>query len=170
MAEQPIDVEELHDALRLRKQMRGESGVGDRLRDLDRYIDVMTRWGLGTEDDLTIEDAPEDSGHAHVITVRWRNSSDLWRAVKRNINKDGVFLQTTEFPGIDSTAELRVRIRRPEIAFDQPAKVIWVNPHERGGRPMGVGLKFLWRSAEDKKRFRAFVDGDRDASALEELS
>lgn len=167
MAEAPLEVTELHHAIRLRKDMAGESA--SLLADLDRYIGALTDWGRGREDDLVIEPAPEDSTHAHVLTVRWRNVSDLWRAVKRNINKDGVFLQTSEFPSIDASVELRVRIRQPELSFDHPAKVIWVNPHERSGRPMGVGLKFLWKSRVARNHFRAFVDGDEDASALEKL-
>lgn len=169
-----VPIEELHAAIRLKRSMERAAAEGveldpERIRELDRYIEITSQLGLGDEDHLNTGEAPEGSEAALVLAVTWDTPSDLWRAVRRNINKDGVFIQTSEFPSIDTLVQLEVVIRRPQIRFGGPAKVIWVNPHQRSGRPMGMGLKFQWDNPADKDMFRSFLRGDIDPSALNDL-
>lgn len=166
-----MEIRELHDALRLKRQLEhrkkdGEEIDPEQVKDLDRYVDLMTSWGHGVLDDVsqgTGDDGP-------VLEVRWERASDLWRSVKRNINKNGVFLQTDSYPSIDTTVDLRIHIAWPPLTIRRPAKVIWVNPQQRAGRPMGMGLKFLWASDEEDELFKAFMKGDVEPAALQRLS
>lgn len=169
-----MPIEELHDAIRLKRRMERASAEGlepdpDRVRELDRYIEITSSLGLGEQDQLNTGEPPEGSDCAMLLAVTWGTPSDLWRAVRRNINKDGVFIQTDSFPSIDTMLRLEVVIRRPKIRFGGAAKVIWVNPHQRSGRPMGMGLKFLWENPADKDMFRSFLRGDIEPTALNDL-
>lgn len=182
MADEVQTIRELHDALRRKRRLEpeaeGDDGTSEaELDELRSYIEVMSTRDHGQQDDLVYEDPPEDGsvsveGEApsRRLVVRWPNASSLWRAVRRNINKDGVFLQTDEFPSIDTRVALDIRIAEPPIRVVTSAKVIWVNPRPRGGRPMGMGLKLLWRSKEDRERFKSFLAGDVGPEVLEELA
>jgi Tfp pilus assembly protein PilZ len=170
-----IEIDELHEAIRLKRDLERNAGAvakgftAEQLRDLDRYIDLLSNYGNGIADTLEIGGV-EDKGQAHtLLTVYWETGSDLWRAVNRNLNKDGVFLQTAQIPGMGDSIILDVVIGRPAMQFRVPAKVIWVNPHERSGRPMGMGLKFLWRNDIDRNAFRGFMRGDTDIRGLAAL-
>ncbi|MEC9072494.1 MAG: hypothetical protein VX938_08960, partial [Myxococcota bacterium] len=56
----------------------------------------------------------------------------------------------------------------PEISFGCPSKVIWASPQERSGRPMGIGVKFLWDD-EKSALFKRFVKGEIDPVELGSL-
>lgn len=140
-----------------------------RVRDLDRYIEVLTEHGLGDKDamEMAVEDAGDEP--LHHIAVHYERASGLWRAVRRNINKDGIFIQTDQLPSMGSKVKLKVLIKTPRMHFDIKAKVIWVNPHQRSGRPMGMGLKFEWVDKGDRQLFRSFLVGDTEVGALVDL-
>lgn len=167
-----IEIDELHEAIRMKRDLERNAGAvakgftAEQIRDLDRYIDLLSNYGNGIPDTLEIGGVEENGQAYTLLTVFWEDGSDLWRAVNRNLNKDGVFLQTAQIPGMGDTVLLDVVIARPPLGFRVPAKVIWVNPHERSGRPMGMGLKFIWRNDSDRNAFRGFMRGDTDIRAL----
>jgi Tfp pilus assembly protein PilZ len=170
-----IEIDELHEAIRLKRDLERNSGAvargltGEQLRDLDRYIDLLSNFGHGVPDQLEVGGMEEGGVAYTLLTVFWQSGSDLWRAVNRNLNKDGVFLQTGQIPGMGDTVMLEAIFARPQMTIRVPSKVIWVNPHERSGRPMGMGLKFLWRNEMDRNAFRGFMRGDGDLKTLANL-
>ncbi|MCB9729460.1 MAG: PilZ domain-containing protein [Deltaproteobacteria bacterium] len=170
-----IEVEELHEAIRMKRDLERNTGAvargftADQLHDLGRYIELLSNYGSGVPDRIEVS-GTEDRGQAFaLIRVYWETGSDLWRAVQRNLNKDGVFLQTEQISGMGDTILLEIVFSHPAMTIRVPSKVIWVNPHERSGRPMGMGLKFLWRNDIDRNAFRAFMRGDADVRSLASL-
>ena len=172
MADASIEVKGLHDAVRLSRQFEQDIGNTDkhsaaRAEELKRYIEVLTQYDASPMDDLefAIDDA-DPREPVHHIQVTYEDAGGLWKAVRRNINKDGVFLRTDQFPSMGAQVILTVQISLPPIQFVVPAKVIWVNPHERTGRPMGMGLKFHWNDDADRTLLRSFMAGDSEAEDL----
>ncbi len=164
------EIRELHDGLRLRRRLKAAKSAGEeyderQLEEIDHYVELLTRYGHGEPDH--IQHSQGDDGP--ILTVTYARASDLWRAVKRNINKSGVFVQTDQFPSIDTTLELHCEVQWPAFTIRRPAKVIWVNPQERAGRPMGMGLKFLWRSDDEAALFKAYLVGDEEPGNLARL-
>ncbi|MDP6943712.1 MAG: PilZ domain-containing protein [Myxococcota bacterium] len=175
MSEASIEVKGLHAAVRLARQLQQDIGVDAnqkklRVAELKRYIEVLTQYDATPQDDLVfaIDDADPDVP-VHHIQVTWPDAGGLWKAVRRNINKDGVFLRTDQFPSMGAKVVLTVQISEPQVEFVVPSKVIWVNPHERSGRPMGMGLKFHWVDDTDRTLLRSFMAGDSEAEDLQAL-
>ena len=175
MSEASIEVKGLHDAVRLARQLQQDVGTSvkhkaQRLEELKQYIEVLTQYDASPQDELVfaIDDA-DPVEPVHHIQVNWEDAGGLWKAVRRNINKDGVFLRTDQFPSMGAKVVLTVQIADPKIEFVVPSKVIWVNPHERSGRPMGMGLKFNWSDDTDRTLLRSFMIGDSEAEDLRAL-
>ena len=173
MADSSIEVRGLHDAVRLLRQFEQDINDSDsykpaRVAELERYIEVLTQYDASPMDDLefAIDDA-DPKVPVHHIQVNWADAGGLWKAVRRNINKDGVFLRTDQFPSMGAKVVLTVQIESPKIQFVMSTKVIWVNPHERSGRPMGMGLKFNWNDDADRTLLRSFMAGDSEAADLQ---
>lgn len=170
MPDAPKTVDELYPALRLKRELReNESEANGMIEELDGYIELMTQYGTGTHDRVSsrpLEGGTEATAH---LVVEWENPSDMWRAIRRNVNKSGVFIQTDRYPAMDSVVHVEIVIRQPAIRFASHAKVIWVNPQARTGRPMGVGVKYLWEDDERKGLFRQFVDAELDPVELNRL-
>jgi len=166
-------VEELYEAIQLRRRFERDAAEGLNsdprcVEDLNRYIDTMKQYAFGRFDVLD----REVSGDDEVCTglqVKWDTPSDLWRAVSWNINKDGVFVQTDDFLTIDSKLDLSIKIKKPNITMQCDSKVIWTNPRARSGRPVGMGLKILWKSDDDRNLFKGFLAGDVPAVELNRL-
>ena len=158
-------VQDVYDALRIRMGSTGENEPRD--EQLDSYIAVMTGYGAGILDQVTVKEAgAHDEGEpTHVVTVRFPTPSDMWRSIKRNINKGGFFLQVAPFASMDTMVTVQVTLEQPALQFESPAKVIFVNPQERSGRPMGVGIKFLWGD-EKAAMFKRFLKGEVDPNEL----
>ena len=175
MSDGPIEVRGLHDAVRWMNQLKKDSAMGDvkakaRLVELKKYVDVLTRYDAMPHDDLEFAiDDSDPKEPTHHIQVNWPDADGLWKAVKRNINKDGVFLRTDQFPSMGAKVSLTVQIGQPSVQFVLTSKVIWVNPHERTGRPMGMGLKFAWSDETDRALLRSFMAGESDVEALQVL-
>jgi Tfp pilus assembly protein PilZ len=174
MSESPIQVQGLHEAVRLVREM-GQDGAMDndasaRQAELKRYIEVLTQYDSTVFDDLVfaIDDA-SPTEPVHHVQVTWPDAGGLWKAVRRNINKDGLFLRTDQFPSMGAKVVLTVIVESPRVQFVVRSKVIWVNPHERPGRPMGMGLKFSWPDDADRTLLRSFMEGDSQASDLQSL-
>jgi Tfp pilus assembly protein PilZ len=174
MSDASIDVRGLHDAVRLARQLNRD-GLSDgrasaRLADLKRYIEILTQYDATPCDDLVFAiDDSHPTEPTHHIQVTWPDAGGLWKAVRRNINKDGVFLRTDQLPSMGAKVVLTARITDPEVQFVIRTKVIWVNPHERSGRPMGMGLKFNWPDDADRTLLRSFMEGDSEATDLRAL-
>ena len=101
--------------------------------------------------------------------VAFEKAEDLWRAVRRNINKDGLFISTKAYPPIDTVFLLEVQVQEPAVQFSCEVKVIWVNPQPRTGRSVGMGVKFLWQDPDSRTRFRGFVSGEVSPRELAQL-
>ena len=172
MSESKMHVTELHDAVRLLKRLKGAKSpvASARARVLKRYVDVMTHYGTDKPDDLSfaIDDSDPKEPTYH-IGVTWETVSDFWRAIRLNINKDGVFLRSTELPGMGSKVILTVNVAAIDLEFVVRSKVIWVNPHQRSGRPMGMGVKFAWPLEGYRDIVRSFMEGETDGDALKAL-
>ena len=175
MADSSIDVKGLHEAVRLLRSFEQDINNNDthrsaRVESLKHYIEVLTQYDESPLDELVfaIDDA-DPREPVHHIQVNWNDAGGLWKAVRRNINKDGVFLRTDQFPSMGAKVVLTVQIAMPPIEFVMPSKVIWVNPHERPGRPMGMGLKFSWSDDADRTLLRSFMAGDSEVKDLEAL-
>ena len=173
MSDTSIEVKGLHDAVRLLREFEQDINSADSHRDarvaeLKEYVEVLSQYDPTPMDDLefAIDDA-DPKEPVHHIQVNWDDAGGLWKAVRRNINKDGVFLRTDQFPSMGAKVVLTVQIADPFIQFVMPSKVIWVNPHERPGRPMGMGLKFNWSDDADRTLLRSFMAGDSEAADLE---
>ena len=174
MSASSIEVQGLHEAVRLSRKL-GQDDTADantraRQVDLKRYIEVLTQYDATVFDDLVfaIDDA-SPTEPIHHVQVTWADAGGLWKAVRRNINKDGLFLRTDQFPSMGAKVVLTVQIESPQVQFVVRSKVIWVNPHERPGRPMGMGLKFNWPDDADRTLLRSFMEGDSEASDLRSL-
>lgn len=159
--------------MRLTRQFEQDTTDADshgpvRIAELKRYIELLTQYDVSPMDDLefAIDDADPDEP-VHQIQVKWADAGGLWKAVRRNINKDGVFLRTDQLPSMGAKVVLTVQIASPRIQFVMVTKVIWVNPHERSGRPMGMGLKFSWNDDADRTLLRSFMAGDSEAADLQ---
>ena len=167
-------VDDLFDALRLRRALSvSVTPVGEleseRSGELTRYIEVMTSHGHDRPDEVELVEASPSTGVLPSIVVTYGSPSDLWRAVRRNIRKDGIFIHTGHFPPIDTQVLLTVSLLEPRVSFQTEAKVIWVNPHARSGRPMGLGLKFQWATGNQRQLFERFMLGDEAPQNLANL-
>jgi len=174
MGSTTTEVRGLHEAVRLARQLK-QDGLSDdkasaRLGDLKRYIEILTQYDASPCDDLVFAiDDSHPTEPTHHIQVTWPDAGGLWKAVRRNINKDGVFLRTDQLPSMGAKVVLTARISDPAVQFVIRTKVIWVNPHERSGRPMGMGLKFNWPDDADRALLRSFMEGDSEATDLRAL-
>ena len=172
MSTAKTSITELHDAVRLVKKLKGATSAEAkaRLTILKRYVDVMTYYGTDKPDELSfaIDDSDPKQPTYH-IGVNWPTVSDFWRAIRLNINKDGVFLRSPELPGMGSKVILTMNVAAIGWEFVVRSKVIWVNPHQRTGRPMGMGVKFAWPEDNYRDIVRAFMDGETDGSTLKAL-
>jgi Tfp pilus assembly protein PilZ len=166
-------VEELYEAIQLRRRFERDAAEGLNsdprcVDELNRYISTMKEHGFGCFDVLERATA-EDGDVCTGLQVTWETPSDLWRAVTWNINKDGVFIQTDDFLTIDSKLDLAIVIKKPRVVMKYESKVIWTNPKARTGRPVGMGLKILWKSEDDRNLFKGFLAGDVPAVELNSL-
>jgi len=168
MTEETQLVEDAYEAMRIAAAMADDD---PRQAQLSSYVDVMASAGFGVLDRVTMEtlDAKSDDDPKYDIVVNWNAPSDLWRSAKRNINKNGLFIQVEPAVQMGDTVNVQVQMQSPSLSFDCLSKVIWASPQERSGRPMGIGVKFLWD--EDKTAlFKRFVKGEIDPMELKSLS
>jgi Tfp pilus assembly protein PilZ len=168
MSEETLLAEDAYEAMRIAANMDADD---PRQAQLSSYVDVMASAGFGILDQVDMQslDAETDEDPKFHIHVNWASASDVWRAAKRNINKNGLFIQVDPTVQMGDTVTIQVDMQRPPISFGCSSKVIWASPQERSGRPMGLGVKFLWDDDEKSALFKRFVKGEIDPMELSAL-
>ncbi len=167
------------DALRTRRELReqasrplhrGDPVLTARLREVEAYVEVFLKTLAPRRPVFRLLEHPADPQTPTKVELVFEDAVQFYEALTLSFSKGGLFIKTESLLPIDSLLTLAVRLTADNVEFTVSAKVIWINPRESQGRPVGMGVKFYKLSSIQRQVLDDFMAGDLPAQSLVHLS
>ncbi len=167
------------DALRARREAqeqasrplhKGDPVVAARLKEIEGYIDVFLKSLAPHRPAFRLLEHPVDAKTPTRVELVFNDAVQFYEALALSFSKGGIFIKTESLLPIDSLLTIEVHIKAENVKFTVSAKVIWVNPRESQGRPVGMGVKFYKLSSIQRQILDDFMAGDLPPESLVHLS
>lgn len=149
---------------------RGDPLLAARAKELRGYRDVFLKAEAPRHPRFQVMDRRADPNSPTVVDLQFTNGIQLYEALDLSLSKGGLFIKTEALLPIDSVLEVNCRLEEEEVSFRVSAKVIWLNPRETQGRPVGMGLKLFRLSSIQRQVLADFMNGDMPAETLSHLT
>ncbi len=167
------------DALRTRRELqeqasrplhRGDPVLTVRLKEVEAYVEVFLKNLAPRRPVFRLLEHPADPQTPTKVELVFEDAIQFYEALSMSFSKGGIFIKTESLLPIDSLLTLRVRLKAEAVEFTVSGKVIWVNPRESQGRPVGLGVKFYKLSSIQRQVLDDFMAGELPAQSLVHLS
>lgn len=167
--------EALYELRRVETEMETPYGKGDatlatRQKELRGYRDVFLKAEAPKRPRFTVLDRRADPTDPTRVELHFTNGIQFYEALALSLSKGGLFIKTEALLPIDTLLDAMCFLEEEDVKFRVSAKVIWLNPRETQGRPVGMGLKLFRLSSIQRQVLADFMNGDMPASTLAHLS
>jgi len=167
--------EALRELRRVEAELETPYGKGDallaaRAKELRGYRDVFLKAEAAKRPRFTVLDRRADPNAPTKVELHFTNAVQFYEALDLSLSKGGLFIKTEALLPIDTVMEADCRLEEEEVKFRVSAKVIWLNPRETQGRPIGMGLKLFRLSSIQRQVLADFMHGDMPAATLAHLT
>lgn len=167
------------DALRTRRELqeqasrplhRGDPVLTARLKEVEAYVEVFLKNLAPRRPVFRLLEHPADPQTPTKVELVFEDAVQFYEALSLSFSKGGIFIKTESLLPIDSLLTLQVRLKAESVDITVSGKVIWVNPRESQGRPVGLGVKFYKLSSIQRQVLDDFMAGELPAQSLVHLS
>lgn len=167
------------DALRARREIqetilrplhRGDPVLLARQKEIEAYLDVFLKTIAPRRPVFRLLEHPSSPQTPTKVELVFEDAVQFHEALSLSFSKGGIFIKTDSLLPIDSLLTIQVRLKAEAVQFTLSAKVIWVNPREAQGRPVGMGVKFYKLSAVQRQVLDDFLTGEAPPESLAHLS
>lgn len=141
-----------------------------RLKEVEAYIEVFLKTVQSRRPVFRLLEHPADTKTPTKVELLFEDAVQFYEALALSFSKGGIFIKTESLLPIDSLLTIEVRLKAEDIVFTVSGKVIWVNPRESQGRPVGMGVKFYKLSSIQRQVLDDFMAGDLPPQSLTHLS
>lgn len=167
--------EALHELRRVEAELDTPYGKGDALlaarqKELRGYRDVFLKAEAPKRPRFTILDRRADPGDPTRVELHFANAIQFYESLDLSLSKGGLFIKTESLLPIDTLLDTDCHLEEEEVNFRVSAKVIWLNPRDTQGRPVGMGLKLFRLSSIQRQVLADFMNGEMPASTLSHLT
>ena len=150
---------------------KGDPVLAARIKELRGYREVFLKAEAPRRPRFTVlERSIEGGKNPFKIEVSFTNAIQFYEGLDLSLSKGGVFIKTDALLPIDTLLDLQCVLEEEEVTFNVSAKIIWINPRESQGRPIGMGLKFFKLSTIQRQILTDFLTGELPPDALTHLS
>lgn len=167
--------EALYELRRVETEMDTPYGKGDatlatRQKELRGYRDVFLKAEAPKRPKFTVLDRRADPNDPTKVELHFANAIQFYESLALSLSKGGLFIKTEALLPIDTVLDATCHLEEEEVKFRVSAKVIWLNPRETQGRPVGMGLKLFRLSSIQRQVLSDFMNGDMPPSTLAHLT
>jgi len=145
---------------------RGDALLAARAKELRGYRDVFLKAESAKRPRFTVMDRRADPNAPTKVELHFANAIQLFEALDLSLSKGGLFIKTETLLPIDTLLEADCFLEQEDVKFRVSAKVIWLNPRETQGRPIGMGLKLFRLSSIQRQVLMDFMHGDMPPETL----
>jgi uncharacterized protein (TIGR02266 family) len=145
---------------------RGDPILAQRIREVELYRDANLARVAPHRPNFHILDKKQDPDEPILVTLTYNNGIEFYEGLSLSLNRGGLFIKTESLLSIDSILDMTVKIQDVAIQFHVTAKVIWINPRESAGRPIGMGVKFPKLSNDQRALIEEFMQGSAPTVTL----
>lgn len=101
------------------------------------------------------------------LTLIYKNSRHVYRMYMPFICPFGLFVETKQALALGQHVLIDYSLPDKTVAYDIEAQVVWINPANGiGGKPDGVGIKFLTNQDVHMKNLQRALPNDIDPGNL----
>lgn len=167
--------EALYELRRVETEMDTPYGKGDatlatRQKELRGYRDVFLTAEAPKRPRFTVLDRRADPNDPTRVELHFSNAIQFYEALALSLSKGGMFIKTEALLPIDTILDATCHLEEEDVTFRVSTKVIWLNPRDTQGRPVGMGLKLFRLSSIQRQVLADFMNGDMPPSTLAHLS
>ncbi|HNZ03965.1 MAG TPA: PilZ domain-containing protein [Myxococcota bacterium] len=149
---------------------RNDPLLARRIKELEAYRDAFLQQVSRRRPNFHIQEQSKDPGAPVVATLSYSSGLELYEGLNLSLNRGGLFIKTEVLLPIDTVLDLTVVIEDIKISFHVSGKVIWINPRESAGRPIGIGIKFPKFSNDQRALLEEFMQGAAPTATLADLN
>jgi len=149
---------------------RSDPLLARRIKEIEAYRDAFLTQISRRRPNFHIKEQSAEAGVATVATLSFSNGIEFYEGLSLSLNRGGLFIKTEALLAIDSMLDMTIVIEDLQVSFHVTAKVIWINPRESAGRPIGIGVKFPKFTNDQRALLEEFMQGAAPAATLADLS
>ncbi len=141
-----------------------------RLKEIEAYRDAFLDQVSRRRPNLHIVEQSKEPGVPIVANLAYSSGIELYEGLSLSLSRGGLFIKTDILLPIDSVLHLTLLIEDIKVSFKVTAKVIWINPRESAGRPIGIGVKFPKFTNDQRALLEEFMQGSAPPATLSDLN
>ncbi len=149
---------------------RSDPLLARRIKEIEAYRDAFLAQVSRRRPNLHIKEQSKEPGVPIVATLSYSSGIELYEGLNLSLSRGGLFIKTEILLPIDSLLDLTILVEDIKISFHVTAKVIWINPRESAGRPIGIGIKFPKFTNDQRALLEEFLQGSAPTATLTDLN
>jgi len=174
-----IRVSGFFEALKVRRELeeqasrplhRGDPVLATRLKEVEGYLQSFLKTVAPRRPAFRLLEHPKDPQTVTRVELVFDDAIHFYEGLSLSFSRGGIFVKTESLLPIDSLLAIEMRLQKEDIRFNLSGKVIWVNPRESQGRPVGLGIKFYKLSSIQRQVLDDFMAGELPVASLVHLS
>lgn len=149
---------------------RSDPLLARRIKEIESYRDAFLAQVSRRRPEFHIREQSKEPGVPVIASLSYSSGIEFYESLTLSLNRGGLFIKTEVLLPIDSLLDLTILVEDVKISFHVTAKVIWINPRESAGRPIGIGVKFPKFSNDQRALLEEFMQGSAPAATLADLN